>query len=81
VVESTTTAAPTTTKLPAPAIVLGSSITTTTKVPTQVLGEVITAPAFTGANSAPTALAGLGLFAAGSVLVIGARRRRPSPTA
>ncbi len=78
VVETTTTAAPTTTKLPVPAIVLGSSITTSTKLKTEVLGEVLTSPAFTGSNSVPTALAGLGLFAAGLVLVVGARRRRPT---
>lgn len=72
VVESTTT----TTKLPAPAVVLGASLAAPAKPNTEVLGNTITAPvAFTGANSAPTALAGLGLFAAGSALVIGARRR------
>lgn len=75
VVVATTTTSTTTTALPAPAVVLDAVISPP-KVQTQVLGEVVTSPAFTGSNSAPTALAGLGLFAAGSVLVIGARRRR-----
>jgi hypothetical protein len=73
----TTTTSTTTTRLPAPAVVLSNTVAAPAKVPTQVLGETITQPAFTGSNSIPTALAGLGLFAAGSVLVIGARRRRP----
>ncbi len=75
-VATTTTTTTTTTGLPAAAVVLGKSLAAPAEENVEVLGTSITAPvAFTGSNSAPTALAGLGLFAAGSALVIGARRR------
>ena len=66
----------------APAKVAGIQVIATPENGTQVLGAVVERPvAFTGANSIPMALAGLGLFGIGAVLLVGARRRQPRLTA
>ena len=76
-----TTAAPTTaapsTKAPVVVVptALGNSIAAAPAIKSEVLGETLTSPAFTGSNAFPMALAGAALFGFGSVLVLSARRR------
>ena len=78
-VASVPTVAPATVAL---AKVAGIQVIATPENGTQVLGAVVERPvAFTGANSIPMALAGLGLFGIGAVLLVGARRRQPRITA
>ena len=54
---------------------LGNTIAAAPAIKSEVLGETLTSPAFTGSNAFPMALAGAALFGFGSVLVLSARRR------